>query len=90
MKMSPVFPRSARKNSDRKSGPLPNSPRYTDKAEIKPESDTALTEMDTAINAAPNKKFLIDGHTDNQGALDHNQELSKRRAVSVAATLAAK
>lgn len=69
----------------------------TDKADIKPESEaaltemaTALTEMATAINAAPGKKFLIVGHTDNQGGLDHNQELSKRRAASVSAALAAK
>jgi outer membrane protein OmpA-like peptidoglycan-associated protein len=62
----------------------------TDKADIKPESEAALTEMATAINAAPGKKFLIVGHTDNQGGLDHNQELSRRRAASVSAALAAK
>lgn len=59
----------------------------TDKSEIKPGSEPALTEMATAIKAAPGGKFLIVGHTDNQGKLDYNQELSKRRAAAVTSAL---
>lgn len=59
----------------------------TDKAEIKPESDASLIEMAQAINAAPGGKFLIVGHTDNQGGLEHNQDLSKRRATAVTKAL---
>ena len=61
----------------------------TDKADLKPDSAPALAEMAAAINAAPNGKFLIVGHTDNQGGLEHNQELSKRRAAAVTKALAA-
>lgn len=62
----------------------------TDKAEIKPASDPSLVEMAAAIKSAPGGKFLIVGHTDNQGSFEHNQELSKRRAAAVAGALAGK
>ena len=56
----------------------------TDKADLKPESKDALAEMAQAIKAAgPGKKFLIVGHTDNQGAFEHNQTLSAKRARAV-------
>ena len=61
----------------------------TDKADLKPESKDALAEMAKAIKAAgTGKKFLIVGHTDNQGAFDYNQGLSARRAKSVTEALA--
>ena len=60
----------------------------TDKAEVKPESQPSLVEMAAAIKAAGRGQFLIVGHTDNQGSLEHNQDLSKRRATAVAAALA--
>jgi outer membrane protein OmpA-like peptidoglycan-associated protein len=59
----------------------------TDKAEIKPESAASLAEMAKAINEAPSGKFLIVGHTDNQGGLAHNQELSVKRANAVTKAL---
>ena len=59
----------------------------TDKAIVKPESQPSLDEMATAIKAAGGGKFLIVGHTDNQGSLEHNQDLSKRRAEAVASAL---
>lgn len=62
----------------------------TDKADIKSGSEPALTEMAIAIKAAPESKFLIVGHTDNQGNLEYNQDLSKRRATAVANALASK
>ena len=61
----------------------------TDKADLKPESKDALTEMAQAIKAAgAGKKFLIVGHTDNQGAFEYNQTLSARRAKAVTEALA--
>ena len=61
----------------------------TDKADLKPESKDALAEMAKAIQAAgAGKRFLIVGHTDNQGAFDHNQGLSARRAKAVTDALA--
>jgi len=60
----------------------------TDKSDIKPESAPSLVEMARAITAAPGGKFLIVGHTDNQGDLAHNQKLSMSRATAVAKALA--
>ena len=54
-----------------------------DKAEIKPESAATLTEIATMLKGATGKKFLIVGHTDNQGGLEYNGSLSKRRAEAV-------
>jgi len=59
----------------------------TDKSDIKPESAASLAEMARAINAAPGGKFLIVGHTDNQGDLAHNQKLSMSRATAVTKAL---
>ena len=61
----------------------------TDKADLKPESKDALAEMAKAIKGAgAGKKFLIVGHTDNQGAYDYNQALSAKRAKAVTEALA--
>jgi OmpA-OmpF porin, OOP family len=54
-----------------------------DKAEIKSESAATLTEIATMLKGATGKKFLIVGHTDNQGGLEYNSSLSKRRAEAV-------
>lgn len=59
----------------------------TDKAEIKPESADSLTEMANAVKAGKGRKFLIVGHTDNQGDLSHNQGLSQKRAAAVTSAL---
>lgn len=62
----------------------------TDKAEIKPESEPALTEMAKLLknNAALN--VFIVGHTDNTGTFEHNMKLSQDRAASVVSALVAK
>ncbi len=61
----------------------------TDKADLKPESKDALEQMAQAIKAAgAGKKFLIVGHTDNQGEFGYNLGLSTRRAKAVVETLA--
>lgn len=55
----------------------------TDKADIKPESHTAILEIAKLLKENPNLKVYIVGHTDNTGTLEHNLKLSKDRAESV-------
>jgi OOP family OmpA-OmpF porin len=58
----------------------------TDKAELKPESGDSLAEMAKAIKD-DGGRYLIVGHTDNQGEYAHNQTLSQKRAQAVTAAL---
>ena len=61
----------------------------TDKADLKPESKDALEQMAQAIKAAgPGRRFLIVGHTDNQGEFGYNLGLSTKRARAVVEALA--
>lgn len=62
----------------------------TDKATIKPESEPQLAEIAAFLNANAGKEFLVVGHTDNQGAIGYNNDLSDRRAKSVIEALAAR
>ena len=55
----------------------------TDSATLKPESLETLQELAKFLKANPNRKVMIVGHTDNQGSLDYNIDLSTRRANSV-------
>lgn len=58
-----------------------------DSATLEPESTLALETITTAMNSDPSLNIYVVGHTDNQGALDYNIDLSKRRAVSVVKAL---
>ncbi|WP_419911226.1 OmpA family protein [Hoeflea sp.] len=60
----------------------------TDKADIKPESAPTLEEMAKFLGASPDLSVVIVGHTDNQGSMDYNLNLSHRRAQSVVDALA--
>jgi outer membrane protein OmpA-like peptidoglycan-associated protein len=60
----------------------------TDKSEVKPESKPALGEMAKLLQQNPQLKVFVVGHTDNQGALAHNAELSQKRADAVVKALA--
>jgi outer membrane protein OmpA-like peptidoglycan-associated protein len=60
----------------------------TDKAEVKPESKAELAEMAKLLNDNPKLRVYVVGHTDNQGQLAHNLELSQRRADAVVKALA--
>lgn len=54
-----------------------------DKANLQPQSSTALSEIATLMASSPQLKILIVGHSDNAGALDYNRSLSERRAQAV-------
>jgi len=59
----------------------------TGKADIKPESKAQLDEMAKLLQAQPQLKVFIVGHTDNVGAFEANQSLSLARAQAVVAAL---
>lgn len=59
----------------------------TDKADLKPESKPALDEIAKLLKEDSGLKVYVVGHTDNQGALSHNMDLSKARAASVVKAL---
>lgn len=61
----------------------------TAKADLKPESKPAMVEIAKLMQSDPGLKLRVVGHTDNQGALESNIVLSKRRAEAVTAALAA-
>ena len=54
------------------------------KANIKPESDSLLTEVAKAMTDHPEiKRVRVEGHTDNVGSAEYNKKLSQQRADSV-------
>ena len=52
-------------------------------ATIDPASDAILVRLAEAINAAPGIDVEVVGHTDGEGAVEINQEISERRAQAV-------
>ena len=62
----------------------------TGKADVKRESDSALKEVAKLLQAHPELKLCVVGHTDNQGAFDLNMDLSRRRSDAVVAALISK
>jgi flagellar motor protein MotB len=62
----------------------------TAKADLKPESDATLKEIAKLLQGDPQLKLYVVGHTDNQGTLDPNMDLSRRRAEAVLAALTTK
>ena len=61
----------------------------TDSATLRPDSKPALEAVLGLINNHPGSRWVIAGHTDNQGNGEHNQTLSQSRAASVIAWLKA-
>jgi outer membrane protein OmpA-like peptidoglycan-associated protein len=55
----------------------------TGKAEIKPESDTAIAQISNLLKTNESLKLYVVGHTDNVGTIDANMKLSKDRADAV-------
>jgi outer membrane protein OmpA-like peptidoglycan-associated protein len=59
----------------------------TGKADVKAESQPALTEIAKLMKQDAALKILVVGHTDNAGTFDYNLDLSRRRAESVVKSL---
>ena len=62
----------------------------TGKADLKPQSDAALTEIIKLLNTDAKLKLYVVGHTDNVGQFDYNIKLSQQRAASVVKALVSK
>jgi outer membrane protein OmpA-like peptidoglycan-associated protein len=52
-------------------------------ANIREESEPVLKEIAEALNAHPDWKLSVNGHTDNVGGNAYNQKLSERRSAAV-------
>jgi len=59
----------------------------TAKADLKPESKTALEQIVKMLKQDPKMKVYVVGHTDNVGTLASNMDLSKRRSAAVVQAL---
>jgi outer membrane protein OmpA-like peptidoglycan-associated protein len=59
----------------------------TDSDRIKPESAAVIQSIARGLEANPDLKVEIDGHTDSTGVAQHNTDLSRRRAEAVKAVL---
>jgi outer membrane protein OmpA-like peptidoglycan-associated protein len=60
----------------------------TDKASLKPEGVSTLRKLADVMTQNPDRTVLVEGFTDSTGTATHNQELSQRRANTVATALA--
>lgn len=58
------------------------------RAELRPGASERLRPLATYLQANPQVKVRVDGHTDAQGSDAYNQALSERRATAVRSTLA--
>jgi outer membrane protein OmpA-like peptidoglycan-associated protein len=59
----------------------------TDQANLTPDGMATVRKLADVMQQYPNRTVLVEGFTDSTGSAAHNQELSERRASSVAATL---
>jgi outer membrane protein OmpA-like peptidoglycan-associated protein len=62
----------------------------TNKSELKSGASTNLGKLAAFLNKYPDSSVLIEGHTDNTGSYEYNQDLSQRRADSVKSWLVGK
>jgi OmpA-OmpF porin, OOP family len=62
----------------------------TGKADVKPESDATMKEIAKLLQSDSTLKLYVVGHTDNQGTLAINMDLSRKRADAVLAALTTK
>lgn len=61
----------------------------TGRATLRPGASARLQPLVTYLNASPNVRVRIDGHTDSVGSAAYNQRLSEARAASVRSALVA-
>jgi outer membrane protein OmpA-like peptidoglycan-associated protein len=61
-----------------------------DSDSLKPESDPTLEEISKALKSDTDLMIYVVGHTDNEGTLEYNEGLSKRRAASVVSELSSR
>jgi outer membrane protein OmpA-like peptidoglycan-associated protein len=59
----------------------------TDQDQVKPEFDQTLNSVGIVLRKFNKTLIDVNGHTDSTGGMQHNQELSERRADSVAGYL---
>ena len=59
----------------------------TDSAAVRPDLRRDLNTVASSLLKYPNSRIEVIGHTDNTGSAAYNQDLSQRRAVSVAGVL---
>jgi len=55
----------------------------TDRADLQPGATATLDSMIASISKEPNRRIVVEGHTDSVGDAAHNRELSQRRADAV-------
>jgi outer membrane protein OmpA-like peptidoglycan-associated protein len=60
----------------------------TGQAQLKPGSTRSLEKLADALRRNPNLTVSVEGHTDNTGSAEHNEQLSERRAEAVRTALA--
>ena len=61
-----------------------------DSSELKSGGTITLDRLVTFLNQYPERRVAIEGHTDNVGSADYNQQLSQRRAEAVSRYLQSK
>lgn len=59
----------------------------TGMATLKPGAYTTLDRLATVLKEAPDRKVMIEGHTDSVGSDEYNRQLSERRAAAVQTAL---
>jgi len=59
----------------------------TGKATLKPGAYATLDRLAQVLNQSPDRKLMIEGHTDSTGSEETNMALSQQRALSVQAAL---
>jgi outer membrane protein OmpA-like peptidoglycan-associated protein len=59
----------------------------TDRADLKAGSELSMNKLADFLKSHPERKIVIEGHTDNTGPEAYNLELSQKRAQSVASAL---
>lgn len=60
-----------------------------DKADLKPGAERSISQLAGFLKDHPDRRVIIEGHTDNRGPEDYNQQLSQKRAQAVADLLEA-